>query len=58
MPFHVFDAFTGDDVATFPEQVLGKRWSESSLSERLRHILFVVALGVAGVGVFLLFSLT
>ena len=57
MPFHVFHADTGEDVSTFPEQVLGRRWCESSFLQKIPHVLLVISLSVAGVGVFLVFSL-
>ena len=56
MSFHVFDSFTGDDVPTAPELVLGSRWSELSLCGRVRYIALVFGMAVLAIGVFLVVS--
>ena len=57
MPFYVFDSETGDDVPTFPEQILGKRWSELSCCGVVRYWMLVVSLSVLSVGMLLVLSI-
>lgn len=56
MSFGVFDSRTGDDVPTLPEQLLGRRWSESSLLGRLHYAVMVLGLSVLAIGMFFIVS--
>jgi hypothetical protein len=57
MPFFVFSSETGDDVPTLPEQMLGQRWSESSLLTRVRHVALVLGLSILAVGLYVVVSI-
>lgn len=48
MPFFVFDSYTGADVPTAPEQLLGHRWGESTLRGKVRLVVFSFMLTVIG----------